>query len=147
MSGIHQMLFTGDSALAASLQSSMLAEDIRTSGTAAAGVQFFNDGTYNTYGNGGSNTPPSSPRATWKTGGGTASDYEIRMTVVTGGFNVGAATGSWLSLGTDRTWGQSRSTSGTASGTGTLEIRRVSDGTVLASTAVGGVDIAAAIEP
>jgi len=74
---------------------------------------------------------------TWLTGG-SASSYEARMTVTSGAFTSGDATGSWLNLGTSRFWTLTESFNGNVSQTvtGTIEIRRVSDSVVVASASV-----------
>lgn len=41
----------------------------------------------------------------WKTGGGSGSDYQVRATLTFGSLGSGSsATGSWLSLGSSRSW-------------------------------------------
>lgn len=58
--------------------------------------------------------------------------YDCRMTTVSGTVSPGsAATGSWLSLGSDRSWNVQIAVVGTKTYVGTLEIRRASDGVVL----------------
>lgn len=145
MGGIHHMLF-GGGGTSASLQSNIYAGDLRTSGTSTAGVQFFSTGTYNTYGNDGGNSPPASPPAVWLTGGGSGANYEIKFTPTTGSPNAGDVTGSWLSLSTTRSWGMSRSTLGSISCFGTIEIRDAATLAVLASTNSGGVNLIAEIQ-
>ena len=62
--------------------------------------------------------------------------YEVRASVTFGTIG-GAATGSWLSLASSRTWSNSRSTVGITTGGMTVEIRRAGgDGTVLASASI-----------
>lgn len=61
---------------------------------------------------------------------GLASAYEIRADVSSGSLSSGT-TGSWLNMGTDRSWTVSRTTLGTNSCTLQFQIRRVSDGVVL----------------
>lgn len=68
---------------------------------------------------------------------GSASDFECRMTMNSGTNFSGSALGTWLSLGTTRTWSHERSgTNGITTGTATLEIRRASTSTVLATATV-----------
>lgn len=137
--------FYGKSSYAASLVSNITAEDGRTSGTASAGINVFSGGTYNTYGNGGGNAPPSSPGAVWKTGGGTGADYEVRLTLSSGSLSNGNAAGVWHNLGANVLFGRTRSSQGLITAIGTLEIRVASTQVVVASTAVNGVYIAAEI--
>lgn len=70
---------------------------------------------------------------TWKIGGGLGSSYEARLTVTSGSFS-GGSTGVWVSLGSDRTWSVSRSTLGSTSASGTLEIRDATSGLVFTSS-------------
>jgi hypothetical protein len=58
------------------------------------------------------------------------SDYECQMAIVSGSVTSGT-TGSYLGLGTTRTWTRARTTIGATTFVGTLTIRRVSDAVVL----------------
>lgn len=76
----------------------------------------------------------------WKLGGA-AGDYEARATVNSGALTgIGnSATGSWLNLGTTRTWGCSTVSPPPPSSNTcnmTIEVRRASDGVVLDSASV-----------
>lgn len=68
------------------------------------------------------------------------SDYEVRATagaVVGGGGNLtGDAVGSWLSLGTTRSWTITTTTQGFISRSFFVEIRRVSTGLVVADATI-----------
>lgn len=68
---------------------------------------------------------------------GAASDYEARVTVNSGSLTTGT-TGSWLGLGTTRTWTlvNSSDTPGTTTASVTVEIRTVSGSVVVASAPV-----------
>jgi hypothetical protein len=75
---------------------------------------------------------------TWQSGGA-ASDYEARLTTVSGTLSSGDATGSWLGLGTTRNWTRNETRNGFFSSlyTGTLEVRMAaSPFTVLSSTSL-----------
>lgn len=63
------------------------------------------------------------------------SDYEVRMTVNSGTFSSGT-TGTWQSLGTQRTWTKTQSSVGSSSVNGTIEIRKIGTTDVLASATV-----------
>jgi hypothetical protein len=62
--------------------------------------------------------------------------YEARVTVLSGSLTAGTS-GSWLSLGSDQTWTRNDTLGGGSSICSfTLEIRRASDGTVMASGSI-----------
>lgn len=73
----------------------------------------------------------------WLTGAGAASDYECRWTNTSGTLSLGTA-GSWLSCGSDQSFtvNYTSDTPGNKSCTGTLEIRVVSTGTVVATATI-----------
>ncbi len=74
---------------------------------------------------------------TWR-GAGASSEYEARWTTTSGTLSGGTA-GSWLNLGTSRTWQKLNTTNGvsTQSVVGTLEIRMAAaPNTVLSTTTV-----------
>ena len=131
MSGILQALFvsaSGAGGLNASLPSSLSVEDlVLNPNTATASFTLNSGGIYTSSGN------ITAPSGTWKTGTGVGSDYETRLTVTSGSFS-GSGTGSWLSLGTTRTWYKTQSGVGTADAGGTVEIRNASTGTVYTSS-------------
>lgn len=69
--------------------------------------------------------------------GGLNSDYEVRMSYVSGTAFAGSALNTWLLANADRQWTMTRSgTEGENNGTGLIECRRVSDGVVLDSATV-----------
>lgn len=93
---------------------------VNTSGVVERGI----NGTYNTL-------------ETWLLSGA-AADYDVQATLVDGSV-TGSATGSWLNLGTTRTWSRADPTANGVANTATLyiEIRQaVSPFTVLASANV-----------
>lgn len=96
-------------------------------------ITFKSDGTV--WVNEGTNTY----RYTWKTGSGTGSDYEIRVTPTggsPGGFSSGS-TGTWLSLSSNRAWTRGSSTSGgLLTVIATYEIRDATSLVVLASASI-----------
>lgn len=61
-----------------------------------------------------------------------ASLYECQATVISGSLSSGTA-GSWLSLGTTRTWTRSQNVSGTSEVVFTLEVRLIGTANTLAS--------------
>lgn len=61
-------------------------------------------------------------------------NYEVNATLDSG--SVSGTFGSWLSLGTDRTWTLTNTISGTDTGQITVQIRRISDGTVMDSAVI-----------
>lgn len=70
-----------------------------------------------------------------KTAAGAA--YEVRATVTLGSVTVGSsAVGSWLSLGTTRTWFCTQTGAGTATAILTVEIRLASSGAVLSTAEI-----------
>lgn len=73
----------------------------------------------------------------WLLGGGTASNYEVRATVVSGTLTSGT-TGSWLSCGTTRTWAISNGArdNSTVTCVLTVQIRLASTGIVQDSATV-----------
>lgn len=73
---------------------------------------------------------------TWLTEGAN-SDFESRMTTVSGSLTSGTAA-TWEALSTTRTWSRNRTSdvAGTTTYVGTLEIRRVSDSVVVASCTI-----------
>ena len=97
-----------------------------TPGFSSVTVTFANDGSYTGTGN------VSGFSGNWiaplTAAGG---DYEVRMTVNSGSTPGGAATGSWLSLGTTRFWTFSQVIVGFTTSNVTVEIRKASSGVVL----------------
>jgi hypothetical protein len=63
---------------------------------------------------------------------GVGADYEIRVTETSGNVSTGT-TGTWLSLGTSRSWTRSVSGTGEQEVVMTVEIRRASDSVLLDS--------------
>jgi len=66
---------------------------------------------------------------------GSAANYDCRLTMTTGSV-TGSATGTWLNLGTTRSWSLTQSVIGSASASGTIEIRDASTLTVLGTATV-----------
>jgi hypothetical protein len=63
-------------------------------------------------------------------------DYEARATIISGTFSSGTA-GSWLNLGTDRTWTRATTGAGQVQEVVfTLEIRRAADSVVMDSATI-----------
>ena len=56
--------------------------------------------------------------------------FEARMTMISGIFTSGPAVGSWFSLGTNRVWTVTRTTSGIDIVEATLDIRLTSNGVI-----------------
>jgi hypothetical protein len=72
----------------------------------------------------------------WLDPGATANEYECRATVFSGSLTSGT-TGSWLNLGTTREWSLTGPAfSGQQTCLMTLQIRRASDGEILASETI-----------
>ena len=63
------------------------------------------------------------------------SKYDVRWTVISGS-PTGSATGSWLSLGTSRSWTVSRGTVGNTTASGTVEIRNAATLIVMDSATI-----------
>lgn len=72
----------------------------------------------------------------WHTGPGPASDYAVRLTIVSGTVTSGPAMATSHNLSTTRTWTVSQSTNGSKVFEGTLEIRAAHNDAVLDSCAV-----------
>lgn len=70
----------------------------------------------------------------WK-GSGSAADYEVRATIVSGTLTTGTV-GSWVSLSTTRGWDRENSTSLASTTVLTIEIRRASDSVVLTTATI-----------
>lgn len=66
---------------------------------------------------------------------GANSDYEARVTVTSGALDSGSGAGSWLGLGTTRSWTCSV-TNGLHQCTFTIEVRLASGGTVVGSATI-----------
>lgn len=66
---------------------------------------------------------------------GIASDYEVRATLTSGSLTSGT-TGTWLSLGTSRSWTRDRNTAGVSQAVMTIEIRNATTLVVLDSASV-----------
>lgn len=71
----------------------------------------------------------------WVIPNGSASLYEVRATLNSGAVTTGT-TGSFLSLGTTRTWTVTRATVGVSAANLTIDIRRIGGGTILATAVV-----------
>jgi hypothetical protein len=97
-----------------------------------AGYRLRSDGVVSKIENGSETTI-----GNWIVPNTTASSYEVRATLVSGSVSTGT-TGSYLSLGTTRTWGVAANSSGTNQGcTLTIEVRLTSGpGPVVATATV-----------
>ena len=73
--------------------------------------------------------------ANWITPAMGMANYEVRATLLSGSVSSGS-TGSWLSLGTTRSWTRDRASNGSASCGLLIEIRRTSDLSVVASASI-----------
>jgi hypothetical protein len=62
---------------------------------------------------------------TWTTDSNT-SDYEIFVTVTSGSFSSGDATGTWLNMGTSRSWTRGAAVGATQTCNFTIQLRRIS---------------------
>jgi hypothetical protein len=71
----------------------------------------------------------------WVIPNGNASLYEVRATVNSGAVSSGT-TGTWLSLGTTRTWTLTRDTAGISSVNLTIDIRLIGGTAILATAPV-----------
>lgn len=60
-------------------------------------------------------------------------NYSVFCTVLSGTLTSGSATGTWLNLGTSQSWVRNATTNGTFQAVIRLQIRRDSDGVVLAT--------------
>jgi hypothetical protein len=67
---------------------------------------------------------------------GAAGDYEVRVDVTSGSLSTGTA-GTWLNCGTTQTWTRQSGAGTFQSCTFTVQMRRASDGTVLATAEIG----------
>lgn len=107
--------------------------------SASVSVTFANDGSYSTDGN------VSGFSGDWITPVSAAGNsYEIRMTVNSGSTPSGAATGSWLGLGTTRTWSLEQVGVGSTAANVTVEIRNAATAVVL-SDGGGAFDMTATV--
>lgn len=101
-----------------------------STGTVFSSFTIDNSGSYSSVG------LYSAPSGTWLLSG-SASNYEVRLTLTSG--TISGTTGTWLSLGTSRTWSNTANP-GTGfyyvlrEGIGTLEIRDSVTTAILAST-------------
>lgn len=119
----------------------LISDSVIDPAVASATVTFANDGSYDGTASGGGGgfsgdwiAPPSAA----------GNAYEIRMTVNSGTTPSGAATGSWLGLGTTRTWVLSQSGVGSVTANVTVEIRLAATGVVLSSGS-GAFDMTAQV--
>jgi hypothetical protein len=104
--------------------------DDNTTSPAAASVSLNNTGTFTwSSSNGGG-----SFAGQWMSGD-TASNYEVLATTTAGTAGTGTV-GTWLNLGTTRTWQRTRALVGITTWTFTLQIRAVGTTTVLASCTI-----------
>lgn len=130
MSMMHHSVATSGAALVQSFPANVLADN----GFPVAASATYNHnafGSVTTQINGGTATT----LGTWLLFGA-AADYEVRMTMQSGTNFAGSALSTWLAANSNRSWNQTLGAIGTATGTGLLEIRRVSTGTILGSATV-----------
>ena len=105
-----------------------------TSGTVNSGFRFNTNGTYDAYNPTGTTLNTAGNWADPAVGD-VGDDYEIRVTATSGSLDTGT-TGTWLGLNLNRTFAISQSTPGSKTFTGTLSIRRASDGTVMETVSI-----------
>lgn len=114
----------------ATLRTATYTDDEAFPTNAKSGVRLATDGTLDwIFALGAAN------QYTWLTGSGVNSDYEARWTTTSGTLTSGT-TGTWLGLGTLREWYVTRSSGGTSTVVGTLEIRAASSLAVLATATI-----------
>lgn len=130
MSSMQQSLLFGGGTSAAQVEitnQSIIDDGDAGGGTGLARYWLYSDGTAGYETNWG--TPQSGLfSGEWRLSGA-SSDYEARATTVSG--TGTGTTGSWLLLSTSRSWTKIKATTGYAEWVLTMEIRRVSDSTVL----------------
>lgn len=129
MSGIHLTVATSARESVANV-SSIDVEDIQIDPTpATASITINPDGTYVGSGN------TLAPSGVWKglSAGGIGANYEVRAT---GATYSGEPINTWLSLSTARTWSNVLSGPGVSFGSGSLDFRVASGGTILRSIAI-----------
>lgn len=122
-----QQMLLGSGGISATLPATLLVWDTDISpGTALASLTMNAAGTYTSVGN------TNNVSGTWAIGGG-ASDYQFRLTVLSGTFG-GASTGVWVGPSSSPTWNATQATTGSNTAEGTLEIRNNATGQVLATS-------------
>ena len=131
-----QMLFmTSDVVvLGATLPDTISGFDYQISPTNASCVLVVRaDGTWTCTGTAG---------GTWLTGGGTGSDYEVRLTTVSGTAPLGTL-GAWLALSGNQTWSLTETRNGfySKSFSGTLEIRMAASPNTVFDSASVSMDV------
>lgn len=133
---IRMAQFLGITALAASTPD-FTPYGYGLSGTVTAYLYIRSNGQYQTF---GTNDMGGITNGTWKTGGGSVSDYDCRLTITSGELAGGDSTNTWLNLATTRSWYVSRSSFGDMTFGGHLEIRAAaSPFTVLDNSSVSMV--------
>jgi hypothetical protein len=88
------------------------------SGTSTASFFMRSNGQYTQQATGSSDA-----NATWKTGGGTGSDYDCKLTITSTDKPTGASYNTWLNMASTYQWSISQSQQGAKLGYGHLEIR------------------------
>jgi hypothetical protein len=126
-SGVARKIFVGDAISISDM--SCVAGTVGL--TATAVYTLGSDG--NIYGTEISNTVID--RGDWITPQTNMSSFECRATLVSGTLTSGTV-GTWLNLGSNRTWTRTRTTLGVSSTTMTVEIRRASDAVVVDSASI-----------
>lgn len=126
---MQQMLLTG-SGISATLPPDLYVYDTHLIGTSSSASFTLNAaGTYSSVGN------SANVSGTWAIGGG-ATDYQFRLTVISGTFG-GASTGIWVGPSASPTWTVFQSgvsPGGDTIAEGTLEIRSNATGQVFTSS-------------
>jgi hypothetical protein len=133
--GIHQMMFGGALPLTAFLPGTLTANSSGTGGgsTVACNITLASSGAYTLVWNNSGDS-----NGTWLTSGANT-NFQCRMTLTSGSLVFGT-TGSWLGMTSNNSWGQDTSISGTYNFGGTLEIRRISDSVVVATSTISIVN-------
>ena len=102
------------------LDGEVILHSVLTPASAAAGLQINSSGIMQKQEGGGFVTIDSPD---WLGSGGVGADFECRLVQNSGDVPTGSAIGTWLNLGTTRTWQYSQSGVGTKTGQFSLQIR------------------------
>jgi hypothetical protein len=123
-----QMLLGGADTGAVLPSAGLTVTDVEIGANADAIINFNNTGTYTSTGN------ASAPSGTWKNTGN-ASDYDIMFTVSSGAVTGGDSVGSWINLGTSRSWSVTDAVAGggAVAASGTVYISRAGAAAAIAS--------------
>ena len=127
MSGIMAALAGGGGFAGVATAPTASPTDFQINTTATASLALLNTGAYTSTGQAGGNyVNPTS----------LASQLEARLTFVSGTAVSGAATGTWLNLGTSRTWALVSAIAGALTAVYTLELRDAGTLAVLSSSTI-----------